>query len=123
MMRFGTCGLAVMTVLAVVDCPAAGAQETAVGPDTWSVAVRHLDVHPRSVRAARATLDRLGEAALRACGASSSSLREVRGAVRASACWHDGMADVLARIDDPMLNAAYHRGPEQPSLARGDDRP
>jgi UrcA family protein len=72
-------------------------------PPTDTVVVRHVDLHPRTPRAARLTLDRIGEAALDVCGASPYSLPEVRRAVRASACWHDSMARAVAQIGDPLL--------------------
>lgn len=77
------------------------------GTATTAVVAHHIDRHPVTVRAAKVALQRLGDAAMEACGASSFSLREVQADVRASPCWRRSMADAVARIGDPMLIAAY----------------
>ena len=71
------------------------------------VVIHHADLHPSSAKAARAVLDRIDTAALEACGASSFSLREVKISVRSSQCWKESVAKVVARINDPMIQAAY----------------
>lgn len=57
---------------------AAPAEDFGRGLSTVAVVAHHVDVHPRSEKAARMSLRRLGEAAMQACGASSFSLREVK---------------------------------------------
>ena len=112
-----------LTLLSLSYGSSPAAQNVAAGEEAYAVTIRHADLHPTSPRAVRAMLNRLAEAAMTACGASSFSLREVKASVRASTCWRDGMADVLARIGDPLLTAAYddqeHR---HHRFAKGDRR-
>ena len=83
------------------------AREADADAAPYAVAVRHLDPHPNSPVAAQRTLDRLGDAALEACGGSGFSLREVKLAIRSSPCWRAAMAGVVDRIGDPLLAQAY----------------
>ncbi|MCJ2178931.1 UrcA family protein [Novosphingobium album (ex Hu et al. 2023)] len=79
-----------------------------IGDNRYAVTLDAVDTHPATPEAAKRTLVRIENAALVVCGASSSSLREVKSAVRRSVCWHDAMADALTRIGDPQLALAYN---------------
>ena len=94
-------------VAALCICSTAKAQALADGSELTAVTVGHLDLHPRSPAIARRTLERLGEAAMEACGAADSSLDDMKRAVRASPCWRAAMARAVRRIDDPRLALAY----------------
>jgi UrcA family protein len=74
-----------------------------------SVTLRGLDLHPSTPASARRLLDRLGEAALEACGGSAFSLREVKAAIKESSCWRDAMGDAVRRIGSPQLTVAFER--------------
>lgn len=76
------------------------------GADRYTMVVKAA-AQPNTVQGARRTLGRIERAALAVCGASPFSLRELRLAVRDSACWRGSVADAVARIGDPTLNAAY----------------
>lgn len=99
--------IAVVPIAMAACSPAVLPKQAQAGSETVSVIVHHVDLHPRSGAAARATLGRIGEAAMEACGGSPFSFAEVKMAIRASTCWHDSMADAVARIGDPMLTAEY----------------
>lgn len=60
-------------------------------------------------RDASTMLMRLDRAALRACGASDFSLREVREATRRTACYDDSMSAALASLNAPTVRALYAR--------------
>jgi UrcA family protein len=75
--------------------------------ETIAVRVSHVNLNPPSQSEALHTLERLKDAALEACGGSPFSLAEFRTAVRASKCWHDSLADALARIGSAQLNQAF----------------
>ena len=83
------------------------AGEVEIGPDRYAITLRYIDQRPISEAAAQRTLHRLADAALAVCGASDFSLRELRLAVRKSACWNDSMEDVVKRIDNPLLAKAW----------------
>lgn len=89
-------------------CPAAA--QDRIGADRYAVTLREVDAHPATPDAARRTLARIGKAALAACGASSSNLREVNRSIARSACWRDSVADTVARIGDPLLTRVYDNG-------------
>lgn len=89
-------------VLVMLAGPVAAASEEAT-----AVAVRHVNLAPETNAEANQLLGALGKGALEACGASPFSLAEYRRAVRDSACWQTSMADVVQRIDNPRLTAAF----------------
>jgi UrcA family protein len=74
---------------------------------TSTVRVSHINLNPLSPSEALHTLDRLRDAALEACGGSPFSLAEFRTAIRASKCWHESLADVVARVGNAQLNLAF----------------
>ena len=100
---------------------ALSAPALAAGDETTAVSVRHVDLAVETRADAYRLLRRLGEAAQEACGASSFSLSQYRQAVRGSACWRSSMTDVVQRIDNPLLTAAFEkRGLQQALAAQGD---
>ncbi|UAK26245.1 UrcA family protein [Sphingomonas nostoxanthinifaciens] len=99
--------VAMLAAFALIAPASARARGPVADASVHAVTLRHLDLHPKSRRAAQVTLARLSDAALEACGASSFSLREVQADAKASMCWRDGMADVVDRIGDPVLAAAF----------------
>lgn len=71
------------------------------------IVVRFGAADSRTMAGARRLLDRIGDAALEACGASPFSLIDVRRVVMASDCWHDAMEHAVRRIHAPALDAAF----------------
>lgn len=89
--------------------------------DASTVAVRHANLAPATSAQANVLLNRLSEAAMEACGASTFSVMQHRQAVRGSACWRTSMTDVVQRIDNPRLTAAFERrGTAQLALGAGE---
>ncbi len=85
------------------------------------IAVHHVDRNLGSDAKAKVLLDRLSEAAMEACGGSSSNMPQHRRAVRDSACWRTSMTAVVQRIDNPYLTAAFAgRGAQQALATRGE---
>lgn len=87
---------------------------TGAGPalaEEESVTVRLYapDLHPRTPAAADRLLGRIEEAALEACGASPSSLYELRRAARQSDCWRKAVSNAVAQVGDPELSRALER--------------
>jgi UrcA family protein len=100
--------LAAAALCAAIAMPAT-AREAKVGADRYAVTLHRAQLHPATPDAARQTIARIEAAALDVCGASPFSLREMKQAVRDSACWRDAVAGTMAQIDDPLLLQAYHR--------------
>ena len=71
--------------------------------DDTTIIVRHINTHPSTTAETKRTLARLDDAALRACGGSGFSLREVKAALRESACWKDAMDGAVRQIASPAL--------------------
>ena len=107
MTKFQTVRVAAM--LAVL----AGVGSSAIAADAGSmtdyVRINRAAVTPASPAEAQRSLGRLGSAAMEVCGASSFSVPDYKRAVRRSDCWHQSMTDVVARIDNQYLTAAYQR--------------
>jgi UrcA family protein len=74
---------------------------------TSVVRIRYLNVNPQTPALAMRTLNQLKDAAMEACGASAFSLSEHKAAVRASKCWHDSLADVVARLGSAQITLAF----------------
>lgn len=105
-------GLALMVFAASVQ---------AASEEPSAVAVRHVDRNLESNGQAKVLLNRLSDAAMEACGASSHSVPQYRQAVRDSACWRTSMTDVVQRIDNPYLTAAFEgRGVQQALAIQGE---
>jgi UrcA family protein len=90
--------------------------------DATAITVNHVDRALESRGQAEQLLGRLSEAAMEACGASSFSLTQYRQAVRGSACWRSSMTDVVQRIDNPYLTAAFEGRGLQQALVVGSDK-
>lgn len=98
--------VAALGVVAAAGAPALAAN---AGSMLNSVKIDRTWVTPATPDQAPRSLARLGVAAMEACGASTFSLPDYKRAVQASPCWHDSMTDVVARIDNPYLTAAFQR--------------
>lgn len=81
----------------------------AFADEPTAVAVKLAHVSPTTQRQVPVALGTLRKAALEACGGSTFSLPEVRQAIENSGCFRTSMDDVVARIDNPLLTAAYQR--------------
>jgi UrcA family protein len=73
--------------------------------ETVSVAVRHGDLNLSNPADAARMMKRLDVASLRACGASSFSLREVVQATRGDACYQAGLNQAVADLNAPLVTA------------------
>lgn len=73
---------------------------------TTSVAVSPAGLDLDSANGAAAMAGRIERAAVRACGASSFSVREYQAAVRRSSCFQDAVAGAQARLNAPAVSAA-----------------
>jgi UrcA family protein len=67
---------------------------------TLTVRVNFAAATPGAIRAERR---RIEAAAMEVCGASPASLRELRLAVRGSACYREALNGALRQIDNPAL--------------------
>jgi UrcA family protein len=83
------------------------ASASADSSTTSVVTVHHVNVNPQTPSAAMHTLNQLKDAAVEACGASPFSLSEYKAAVRETRCWHDSVADVVARLGSAQLALAF----------------
>ncbi|MFA5965332.1 MAG: UrcA family protein [Sphingomonas sp.] len=102
------CGAALLAALLLCTAQAASAADRP-GEVTESVTLRGVTRNPATPRAATRLLHRIGDAAMLTCGASATSLADMKQAVRASPCWRDSVAETVRRIDDPLLSAAHAR--------------
>ena len=105
-MKISKAGILAAALVAAVASPALAVDRNAM---TDYVRINRAAVTPSNPAEARRSLDRLGSAAMEACGASFFSVPDYKRAVRGSACWHESMSDVVARIDNQYLTAAYQR--------------
>jgi hypothetical protein len=60
-------------------------------------------------KVAERSVHRIDEAALHACGASGSSLTEVKAATRTGPCWREAAGHVVEQSGDPVLAQAFAR--------------
>ncbi len=98
--------LAVTAAVLFAAAPAAFAQPSG---EATAVAVRHSDLDLNDPAQAGVMLDRIGRAALQACGAADTSVSEYQAAVRASACYREGVRDAVAQLNAPALTALYRQ--------------
>ncbi|MEG3146629.1 UrcA family protein [Sphingomonas sp. RT2P30] len=102
------CGAALVGALLLgAAVPASAADRP--GEVTESMMLRGVTRNPASPQAATRLLQRIGDAAMLVCGASATSLADMKRAVRTSPCWHNSVADTVRRINDPLLTAAFAR--------------
>ena len=73
--------------------------------DPVAVSGRGLDLQTHA--GAARMLHRIDDAALEACGADRTSLREYRLVVEYSACHRDGVAQAVSALDAPSVTALY----------------
>lgn len=96
-----------IAVALVAGGMAATAASAAVsGAEVSEIRLRYEPAALYSTAGARHLLRRIGDAALETCGASPSSLAELRWITAVSPCWRDAVAQAVRRIDNPMLSAA-----------------
>lgn len=83
------------------------ATSAAAGPlATTSIAVSPAGLDLSTAAGAVAMAGRLDRAAVRACGASSFSVRDHQEAVRRSTCYRDAMGEASSALDAPAVSAA-----------------
>jgi UrcA family protein len=102
------CGAALLGALLLGAATVSSAADRP-GEVTESMTLRGVTRNPATRQAATRLLQRIGDAAMLVCGASATSLVDMKRAVRASPCWRDSVADTVRRIDDPLLTAAHAR--------------
>jgi UrcA family protein len=102
---------------------AAAAFSAQAAPDrAVAVRVSYADLDLDRTSDAAAMLQRLQEASLQACGASSFSLPDYRLAVGRSNCYSSNMDVAVASIGAPVLSELYKRRAPIVFIDRGHDR-
>jgi UrcA family protein len=104
--------------------PLAAAPFAAKAAPNGVVAVRvsYADLDLDRTSGANVMLQRLQDASLEACGASSFSLPDYRKAVRRSSCYRANMDGAVASIGAPVLSDLYQRHASVVLGDRGGDR-
>lgn len=97
---------AITLALVALGAPVVG-QEIAIGRDRYAITLSRSDLQPATPAQARQARARIEAAAMVVCGASGTSLVELKRAIRRSACWRDSVADARRQIDDPLLAQAW----------------
>jgi UrcA family protein len=92
-------GLCAVAALLVAPVAAQAADEVV------TIAVRHGDLNLSNPADAARMMKRLDVASLRACGASTFSLREVREATRHEDCYQAGLNRAVADLNAPLVTA------------------
>jgi len=103
-------GIATLCLAALVPSAsyAVADETTSVADETTSVTVRHVNLSPVTRAEVQRVYYQIDNGALRACGASDFSLREVKQATRDSACWHDAFQGAMKQIHSPALAQAVN---------------
>jgi UrcA family protein len=84
--------------------------------ESVAVPVTYRDLDLSSQDGASTMLDRLGHAAMDACGASDFSVKDYRWAVAHSACVRNSLDQAVADLDAPTVTRLYQ---ERSAAARG----
>lgn len=95
------CALSLTLLAPAVSYAAEPAQDASV------VKVRYNDLDLSKSADAAVMLRRVEAAALEACGAADSSLREYRQAVRGSACYDASMSRAVSALNATAVSALY----------------
>ena len=96
----------IFAAVLALGAPAAALADEAHDPaPAVKVGYRSLDLS--RPQGAAVLTQRLESAALSACGASPFSMREVREAVKRSACFHESMDRALADLNAPSVSEYY----------------
>lgn len=85
------------------------AREVQISPNVFAVTLQDFDAQPATDAAANIAALKIERAALTACGASASALKELQRAVRRSACWRKSMTDAREQINSPLLIQALKK--------------
>ncbi|WP_296595616.1 UrcA family protein [Phenylobacterium sp.] len=93
--------LATSALLAMIAAAPASA-----GTVTTSIAVSPVGLDLASASGAAAMAGRIERAAVRACGASSFSVRDYQAAVKRSDCFRDAVTNAQAALNAPAVSAA-----------------
>jgi UrcA family protein len=81
------------------------------------VAIRFGDLNLASAPGSAAMLQRISQAALEACGASSFSVPDYRWAMKNSACYRSSMDRAVADLAAPAVSHLYERHRDYASIA------
>lgn len=74
-----------------------------------SVAVKYGDLDLNSQQGSATMLQRIRDAALEACGASSFSVQDYRWATQRSACYRRGVDHAVAQLGSPSVMRLYEQ--------------
>jgi len=96
-----------MKLLAIAALAAAIAGPAAAESLTTSIAVSPAGLDLSSASGAAVMAGRIDRAALRACGASGFSARDVQAEVRASACYSQAVGHATTALNAPAVTAAF----------------
>ncbi len=78
---------------------------------TTSIAVSPAGLDLASAAGASAMADRIDQAALRACGASGFSVRDLQAEVRRSDCYRSAVGQAETALNAPAVSAALRASP------------
>ena len=79
------------------------------------VTVKTRDLDLSSPAGATTMLQRIRNAALEACGASSFSVPDYRWAMKRSTCYHSSVGQAVASLQAPAVTRLYEQSPVFPS--------
>jgi len=82
----------------------------AARPETMSVTLHRIDLHPATAAAAKRTMRRIDEAALSVCGASGALIESKRN-IRVGPCWQEAAGNAARQSGNPLLAQAFARFP------------
>ena len=85
------------------------AREVQISENVFAVTLRDFNAQPATEAAANIAALKIERAAMAACGASASALKELQGAVRRSACWRKSMTNAREQINSPVLLQALKK--------------
>lgn len=97
-----------MVWLANVGTPASAplAARTNLFDDQYDVRIHRPARQAQDDAQARRQLARLDKAVMETCGASDTSLPDVKSATCNGPCWHRAMSDAVMQVGDPKLASA-----------------
>jgi UrcA family protein len=102
----------IIAALGLASIAGAACAADALSSDTTVVRVGFDASSVATPKAAQNLLDRLGAAAMQACGAYPGSVREYRLTIQRSDCYQRKLDQAVAQVDSPVLSRVYDsRGP------------
>ena len=102
-----------LALTGVISARAAGQSEADAAREIENqpvqVSIRFGDLDLASQGGSEAMLQRISQAALKACGASGFSLQDYRWATKRSGCYHSSMDRAVAELAAPAVTQLYEQ--------------